>query len=90
MSDLAGAMHCDASYVTQLADRLEEAGLVEREPDPDDRRVKRLVLTSKGEETRDELIGRIHETTPAFAGLDEEQRAAFLDILRALGRVTVD
>ena len=88
MSDLAGAMHCDASYVTQLADRMEEAGLVEREPDPDDRRVKRLVLTSKGKETRRELVRRIHATTPALAGLDKSERAEFLALLRSLDRVS--
>lgn len=88
MSDLAGAMHCDASYVTQLADRLEEAGLVEREPDPDDRRVKRLVLTPKGEQTRRELVSRIHETTPALAGLNDQERARFLALLESLDRVT--
>ena len=84
MSDLAGAMHCDASYVTQLADRLEEADLVEREPDPDDRRVKRLVLTAKGEDTRQELVNRVHSSTPALAGLDEQAQLEFLTLLRSL------
>lgn len=87
MSDLAGAMDYDASYPTQLADPLEGTGLVEREPDPDDRRVKLLVLMTKGEKTRRELLHRIHATTPAFGGLDGKQQAEFLALLRSRNSV---
>src|SRR5438445_3643089 len=45
MSRLASEMGCDASNITWMTDRLEARGLVERRPDTNDRRVKRLVLT---------------------------------------------
>ena len=38
----------DASYVTTIADQLEERGLIERQPHPTDRRVKSLALTPEG------------------------------------------
>ena len=42
-------MACDASYITAVADRLEELGLAVRRNAADDRRVRELVLTAKGE-----------------------------------------
>ncbi|MGH3585331.1 MAG: MarR family winged helix-turn-helix transcriptional regulator, partial [Pseudonocardia sp.] len=47
---LAGQLQCDPSNVTLLADRLEEKGLAERRPHPDDGRVRTLVLTPEGVE----------------------------------------
>src|SRR5919201_4348808 len=61
MGDLAAALHCDSSNVTGIVDRLEERGLVRREPDPRDRRVKMLVLTPKGESMRQEITRRFGE-----------------------------
>lgn len=73
-----------ASYITVLADRLEARGLVIRSPDPEDRRVKRLVLTDAGRELRGRLVEAIHATTPALAGLDAARRQALLETLRVL------
>src|SRR5438034_11481124 len=42
--DLAMQLDCERSNVTGLVDRLEEAGLVERRVDPEDRRIKTLVV----------------------------------------------
>lgn len=81
MADLLG---CDASYVTVVVDRLEARGLVNRTPDPDDRRVKRLVLTTTGRKLRNEMIATVHRTTPALTGLDPAQRRDLLRLLRAL------
>ena len=46
---------CDPSNVTGLVDRAERLGLVERIPDPRDRRVRLLTLTPKGRQLRDLL-----------------------------------
>ena len=43
--------------MTNRIDRLERAGLVERRPDPKDRRGKQIALTAAGKRTIDELIG---------------------------------
>ena len=48
MSDLAAEMLLDLSTVSRQVRRLVEAGLVERDPDPDDRRVTLLRTTPEG------------------------------------------
>ncbi|WP_406194944.1 MarR family transcriptional regulator [Kitasatospora sp. NBC_01560] len=55
MRALAELLACDASNVTGIVDRLTTQELVRREADPDDRRIKNIVLTEQGEET----VGRI-------------------------------
>ena len=52
MGDLATELLCDASNVTQLVGRLEARGLVTREPDPDDRRARRVSITAAGRRQR--------------------------------------
>jgi DNA-binding MarR family transcriptional regulator len=42
MKQIAGRMHCDASNLTGIVDRLEGRGLVERRVRADDRRVNDL------------------------------------------------
>src|SRR5262245_61586306 len=44
--------------MTNRLDRLEHAGLVERRPDPNDRRGKLIALTDAGKRVIDETIGR--------------------------------
>jgi DNA-binding MarR family transcriptional regulator len=44
--------------MTNRLDRLERSGLVERRPDPDDRRGKLIALTDAGKRVTDETIGR--------------------------------
>jgi DNA-binding MarR family transcriptional regulator len=87
MSTLAGMLHCDASNVTNIADRLEAAGLVVRQPSEQDRRVKTLLLTPKGVDMRDRLAAIWHEPPPGIAALSPEDLETLLDVLsRALGR----
>jgi DNA-binding MarR family transcriptional regulator len=87
MSTLAGQLRCDASNVTNIADRLEAAGLVERRPGDNDRRVKTLVLTPHGEEVRERVAAIWREPPGAVAALPEEDLRALRRILdRALGR----
>src|SRR5258708_37029644 len=50
MKELGGRIHCDASFVTAIADTLEERGLARREIDRATRRIKNLVLPGKGRE----------------------------------------
>src|SRR5205809_554317 len=45
MRELASRLKCHPSNITGVVDRLEARGLVERRPDPADRRVKGLALT---------------------------------------------
>ena len=55
MRDVAEGMGYDASHITALVDQLEARELVERRPDPTDRRVKRIVVTPKGDALRDQM-----------------------------------
>lgn len=83
MGALAADLHCDASNVTGLADRLERRGLVERRSDPNDRRVKLLALTPAGEALEHDLRARIWRDSPIVAGLAHAQQQALRDLLRA-------
>jgi DNA-binding MarR family transcriptional regulator len=48
VGDLARALRVTVGGTSKLVDRIERAGLLAREADPDDRRASRLVLTTTG------------------------------------------
>ena len=83
MRDLADRLACDRSYVTSLADQLEERGLVARVPG-DDRRVKLLALTEAGEELRDRMSTALAEQALVLRRLDDADRAALAPLLEKL------
>jgi DNA-binding MarR family transcriptional regulator len=64
----------DASYVTAIADQLEERGLIERRPHPGDRRVKSLALTEDGRQIRAQLLDELWATVPVLDGLTDSER----------------
>ena len=68
MRSIAESLYCDASYVTDLVDRLEERKLIVRTQDPRDRRVKLLKLTDAGVELRRKALDRLYEPRPASHG----------------------
>ena len=81
MSDIASFMNCDASYITALVDRLEEQSMVERTPNPADRRVKLIALTDVGRKVAAE-IRAVMTTPPAeLRKLSKADRAALADLL---------
>jgi DNA-binding MarR family transcriptional regulator len=84
MGWLAQSMTCDASTMTWLVDRLEERDLVERRPLPADRRVKTIVLTSKGRQTVTKLQRKLYEPPEALTGLDAEALRALHEVFSAL------
>src|SRR6266700_3610614 len=87
-SQLALAQHLgvDRTVMTYLLDSLAEAGLIERRPDPADRRARRIVATARGRTLLDELGERLREAEgQVLAGLDEaEDRQAFRTLLQRL------
>ncbi len=86
MGELATAMHCDNSNITGIVDRLEERGLVERQPDGHDRRVKLIAPTPEGTDVRDKLTVRMAEPPEPLQGLSDADLRALGEILRrALG-----
>ncbi|NNG35198.1 MarR family winged helix-turn-helix transcriptional regulator [Nakamurella aerolata] len=62
---------CEPSHLTALADQLEQLGLITREPDPDDRRVRQLSLTTAGRRLRARLVPAMLDAAPVIADLDE-------------------
>ena len=87
MSELAIALRCDNSNVTGIVDRLEDRGLVERQPAEHDRRVKMLSITPRGIEVRAGLSARLAEPPEPLAGLSIEDQRALRDIMRrSLGK----
>ena len=70
MRSLADEWECDPSYATFVVNRLEELGLASRQPLLDDKRVKLVVLTRKGANTRSELLQEFHQPPAEFGALD--------------------
>ena len=87
-SQLALAQHLgvDRTVMTYLLDSLAEAGLIERRPDPADRRARRVVATARGRALLGELGERLRAAEDqVLAGLDhDEDRQAFRTLLQRL------
>ena len=81
MGEIAETLSCLPSSVTALVDRLDAAGLAQREPDPLDRRAKRLVLTEKGKAVRETMINAAAEVFSRVTGLDEAGTAELVALL---------
>lgn len=84
MKELGARIHCDGSFVTGIADALEERGLVRRETDHEDRRIKNLVLTRKGIELRARLMHELFDDFPGMSNLTEPERDSFIALLRKM------
>ncbi len=84
MRDMAEHMACDASYITSVADRLEELGFAERRPAADDRRVKELALTKKGERVAARLNAVFTDPPAALRALSPADQAALARIAEQL------
>jgi DNA-binding MarR family transcriptional regulator len=90
MKDLANCMEIDPSYVTLVADRLEQLGLIERQPHPTDRRVKNLVLTAKGRRVKTSIPDKLWNGPNTFSTLTDTERAELTDLLSKLVATRLD
>jgi DNA-binding MarR family transcriptional regulator len=79
MRSLAEEWECDASTATWIVDRLEAKGFAERRAHPPDRRVKLVVLTLAGVETRKEMLGATYAPPPELMELNAAELAALRD-----------
>jgi DNA-binding MarR family transcriptional regulator len=84
MRSLADEWECDPSNATWIVDHLEELGLAHRQVVLHDRRVKLVVLTSKGQKTRTELLDEFHQPPAEF---DVLERADLEALERALTKL---
>ena len=69
--------------MTYLLDDLEKAGLVQRQPDPADRRARLIVATDQGKETLCDLERRLTAAEQEVLGsLDDGERLIFRMLLQ--------
>ncbi len=82
---LAHRLGVDRTVMTYLLDDLEKAGLIERRPDPADRRARRIVVTACGQDKLAGLNERLRAAEEhVLRGLDEVDRQAFRTLMRRL------
>jgi MarR family transcriptional regulator, transcriptional regulator for hemolysin len=79
---LAELAETDPMTLVRILDRMEADGLVERRPDPSDRRARRLYLTRKATPFL-ETMWHLSDLTraEAFEGISRKEREVFIDIL---------
>lgn len=82
---LAELAEVDPMTMVRILDRMEAEGVVERRPDPADRRARCLYLTAKAKPILNE-IWRLSEEIRAevFAGVSKDERERFMGVLERL------
>ena len=87
---LATRAHVEGATITHHVDRAEQLGLVVREVDPSDRRVKRLRLTPAGIRLHKKLLTEVDKLAEqALAGISERDVAHLQSTLDAI-RINID
>ena len=84
-SEFSGALMLTSSGITKRLDRLEQAGLIKRDPDPHDRRGVLITLTPAGIELIDNVT-EAHMANEArlLSALSEAERDRLAGLLRKL------
>lgn len=86
-SALADKLELDAMTLCRMVDRLQDAKLVERRPDPADRRAWRLFMSAKGLALSDQLapIGEqlLEDAFTNMPNQDRERLHVLLELLRS-------
>jgi DNA-binding MarR family transcriptional regulator len=84
-TDLTNASMLTSSGTTKRLDKLEQAGLIARSPDPADRRGTVITLTDAGRELIDALTeAHLDNERRILAALDEADQKRLADLLRKL------
>jgi DNA-binding MarR family transcriptional regulator len=84
---LAEHLSLSSGAMTNRLDRLEEAGLVRRLPDPSDRRALKVELTDQGHQTWRESIGaQALKEAEIASTLDDDEKEQLTVLLRRLMR----
>ncbi|MFF5566509.1 MarR family winged helix-turn-helix transcriptional regulator [Streptomyces sp. NPDC012623] len=84
MRRIARNLKCEPSNITGIVDRLEARELVERRPDPADRRVKLAAATEKGLATAELLRDSLDFAREPLAGLTAAERGVLRDLLKRM------
>lgn len=84
MRKIAQQLKCEPSNVTGIVDRLETRGMVERRPDPADRRIKLAAATEEGRATAAHLRGSLDFAREPLAELTPAERTLLRDLLKRM------
>jgi DNA-binding MarR family transcriptional regulator len=87
---LAALLVADPPYVTLIVDDLEERGLAQRVPHPEDRRAKLVQLTPAGRASAARAQAMLDEPPEALLDLPPEDLAALVRTLELLKRHDAD
>ena len=84
-SDLTGTLMLTSSGTTKRLDKLEEAGLIARGPDPKDRRAILITLTAKGKDLIDGVTAaHLANEASLLEGLSDVEQRDLAALLRKL------
>lgn len=84
---LARSAGRDRPGITRLLDGMQDKGLIERRPDPDDRRRQRIYLTAAGRKLHARLLPAVSEILEtAFDKLPAARRRGLRDSLQQIHR----
>ena len=86
VGSIADQLGVQMSTVTHLLNSVEERGLVRRERSSEDRRVVRLVVTSRGTKLLARIEGHLlDQVRSASSGIDEKKKADATRLLNEIG-----
>jgi DNA-binding MarR family transcriptional regulator len=82
VGEIAARLGIEVPTVVRTAQRMEGAGIVRREPDPEDRRRSLIVLTDRGRELEPVVLGALRAVSSAATeGLSPAEREQLLALL---------
>ncbi len=88
---LARKLGVDRTVMTYLLDNIQEAGLIERRPDPTDRRARRIVLTEAGRALLCDTEKRMRSAEAhILAPLTADEQTALRTLLRRVATAGAD
>jgi DNA-binding MarR family transcriptional regulator len=84
-TEFSSALMLTSSGTTKRLDRLEQAGLIERAPDPDDRRGTLITLTAAGHRLIDTVTeAHLDNERGLLDALSDDEQRRLADLLRKL------
>jgi DNA-binding MarR family transcriptional regulator len=88
---LAAAIGADKTRIIRTLDDLQDRGHIERQVDPEDRRVRLLAITAKGQLVKDAAQAEIQRGEERWLGvLSDDERRTFLRVLDLLTRAETE